>query len=158
VGLETPGHYPHDTGASTNFLHDPLEWVVGADLLPMNVGKRVVGKGLGHAPASGSGRRRPRGSFFWEDNRASASIPTRGRGGKPSLRGGDGRGVGLTGLRVQPRLAVGDVSARRAADPSREEESDAAPNRSDRQTRVSPLGKTRRRGATVILIVVRLSP
>jgi hypothetical protein len=65
----------------------------------------------------------------------------RGRGRKPSLRGGDGRGIGLTGLHVQPRLAVGDVSARQAADPSREEESDAAPNRSDRQTASAPWGK-----------------
>ena len=40
--------------------------------------------------------------------------PIRSRGGKPSLRGGDGRGVGLTGLHVQPRLAVGDVLARQA--------------------------------------------
>jgi hypothetical protein len=58
-------------------------------------------------------------------------------GGKHSLRGRDGRDVGMTGLHVQPRLAVGDVSARQAADPSGDEESDAAPNRSDRQ-RVRP--------------------
>ena len=30
------GERAHDTGAPTNFLHDPLEWIVGADLLPMN--------------------------------------------------------------------------------------------------------------------------
>jgi hypothetical protein len=35
----------------------------------------------------------------------------------------------MTGLHVQPRLAVGDVSARQAADPSGDEESNAAPNR-----------------------------
>src|SRR5215204_3990803 len=43
--------------------------------------------------------------------------PIRGRGGKPSLRGGDRRVIALTGLHVQPRLAVGDMSARQAADP-----------------------------------------
>ena len=61
---------------------------------------------------------------------------------EPGLRGGDA----LTGLHVQPRLAVGDVSARQALDPSRDEESDAAPNRSDRQTTSVHLGKTHRRG------------
>ena len=40
--------------------------------------------------------------------------PIGGGGGKPGLRGGDGRDVGLTGLHVQPRLAVGDMSARQA--------------------------------------------
>jgi hypothetical protein len=35
-------------------------------------------------------------------------------GAEPSLRGGDGWRSGLTGLHVQPRLAVGDVSARHA--------------------------------------------
>src|SRR5882724_13312080 len=43
--------------------------------------------------------------------------PIGGRGGKPSLRGGDGRESAPTGLHVQPRLAVGDMSARQAADP-----------------------------------------
>src|ERR1700719_5230017 len=40
--------------------------------------------------------------------------PIRGGGGKPRLRGRDGRDVGVTGLHVQPRLAVGDVLARQA--------------------------------------------
>src|ERR1700756_2071303 len=40
--------------------------------------------------------------------------PIRGRSGKPGLRGGYGRAIGLTGLHVQPRLAVGDLSARQA--------------------------------------------
>ena len=43
--------------------------------------------------------------------------PIGGRSGKPSLRGGDGREIALTGLHVQPRLAVGEMSARQAADP-----------------------------------------
>jgi len=38
----------------------------------------------------------------------------RGGSGKPRLRGGDGGAIGLTGLHVQPRLAVGDMSARQA--------------------------------------------
>ena len=64
----------------------------------------------------------------------------RGRGRKPSLRGGDGRGVGLTGLHVRPRLAVGDVSARQAADPSREEESLLRPTARTARPR-QPLGE-----------------
>jgi hypothetical protein len=40
--------------------------------------------------------------------------PIGGSRGKPRLRGGDGGDVGVTGLHVQPRLAVGDVSARQA--------------------------------------------
>src|SRR5262245_49439294 len=40
--------------------------------------------------------------------------PIGGGGAEPGLRGGDGRDVALTGLHVQPRLAVGDVSARQA--------------------------------------------
>jgi hypothetical protein len=63
----------------------------------------------------------------------------------PGLRGGDGRGVGLTGLHVQPRLAVGDVSARQATDPSPEKNQMLCPT-APTARRVSPLGKTRRRG------------
>ena len=40
--------------------------------------------------------------------------PIGGGGAEPGLRGSDGGGIGLTGLHVQPRLAVGDVSARQA--------------------------------------------
>ena len=40
--------------------------------------------------------------------------PIGGGGAEPGLRRSDGRTMGLTGLHVQPRLAVGDVSARRA--------------------------------------------
>jgi hypothetical protein len=40
--------------------------------------------------------------------------PIGGGGAEPSLRGSDGGRIGLTGLHVQPRLAVGDVSARQA--------------------------------------------
>ena len=63
-----------------------------------------------------------------------------GGGAEPGLRGSDGGNVARTGLHVQPRLAVGDVSARQAVIP-RDEESDAAPNRSDRQTTSVPWGK-----------------
>jgi hypothetical protein len=37
--------------------------------------------------------------------------PIGGGGAEPGLRGSDGGNVALTGLHVQPRLAVGDVSA-----------------------------------------------
>ena len=76
-------------------------------------------------------RRRPR----------IGSDPIGAGGGKPSFRSSDRRGVALTGLHIQPRLAVGDVSARQAVDPSLEEESDAQPNRSDRQTASAPWGQ-----------------
>jgi hypothetical protein len=71
------GERAHDTGAPTNFLHDPLEWIVGADLLPMNVGKRVVGQGLGHAPLDQIGRRVHLGGAQVVDDRSRLPI---GRG------------------------------------------------------------------------------
>jgi hypothetical protein len=37
--------------------------------------------------------------------------PIGGGGAEPGLPGSDGGNVALTGLHVQPRLAVGDVSA-----------------------------------------------
>jgi hypothetical protein len=52
--------------------------------------------------------------------------------------------MALTGLHVQPRLAVGDVSARQALILLGHEESDAAPNRSDRQTTFTTLGENTR--------------
>src|SRR5258705_5462549 len=65
-----------------------------------------AGKRVGPAEPTGLGlaRWQPRIGF----------DPIRGGGRKPRLRGRDGRGMGLTGLHVQPRLAVGDVSARQA--------------------------------------------
>ena len=49
-------------------------------------------------------RRQPRIAF----------DPIAGGGAEPGLRRSDGRTMVLTGLHVQPRLAVGDVSARQA--------------------------------------------
>src|SRR5207245_8852988 len=43
--------------------------------------------------------------------------PIGGGRAEPRLRSGNGGGIGLTGLHVQPRLAVGDVSARQALIP-----------------------------------------
>jgi hypothetical protein len=64
-----------------------------------------------------------------------------GRSGKPSLRGGDRRVI----AHIQPRLAVGDMSARQAADSLQERiRCCAQPLRPP--DRVSALGKTRRRG------------
>ena len=39
----------NNASAPTNLLHDPLEWIVGADLLPVDIGEGVVGQRLGHA-------------------------------------------------------------------------------------------------------------
>ena len=67
--------------------------------------------------------------------------PIGGGGAEPGLRGGDGGDVALTGLHVQPHLAVGDVAAGQVLILLRDEESDAAPSRSDRQTTSVPWGK-----------------
>ena len=78
------GERAHDTGASTNFPHDPLEWIVGADLLPMNVRKRVVGQGLGHAPLDQIGRRVHPGGAQVVDDRSRLAV-----GRVPALLGMD---------------------------------------------------------------------
>ena len=46
-----------NAGPPTDLFHDPLEWVVGADLLPVDVRKSVVGQRLGHAALDQIGRR-----------------------------------------------------------------------------------------------------
>jgi hypothetical protein len=124
--------------ATANLLEDRHRAKAGCglqhrhDLAVPHLGKRV-------RPAASTRllllRRQPRIGF----------DPIGGGGAEPGLRGGDGGDVALTGLHVQPRLAVGDVSARQVLILP-DEESDAAPNRSDRQTTSVHLGKTRRRG------------
>src|SRR3982074_2825556 len=47
----------NDTGPPTNLSHDPLERVVGAYLLPVDVREGVVGERFGHAPFDEVGRR-----------------------------------------------------------------------------------------------------
>jgi hypothetical protein len=56
----------------------------GADLLPMNVGKRVVGQGLGHAPLDQIGRRVHLGGAQVVDDRSRLPI-----GRVPALLGMD---------------------------------------------------------------------
>jgi hypothetical protein len=77
-----------------------------------------------------------------------AFDPVGGGGAKPGLRSREGRDVNLTGLHVQPRLAVGDMSARQAADSFSEEKNQmlhlAAPTARRRR---STWGKTRAPGA-----------
>src|SRR5215207_4666004 len=36
----------HNTSPPTNLSHDPLKWIVGADLVPMDVGEGIVGQRL----------------------------------------------------------------------------------------------------------------
>src|SRR5436305_467125 len=100
--------------------------------------------------------------------------PIGGGGAEPGLRGGDGRDGALTGLHVQPRLAVGDVSARQALILLVMKNQMLEPNRSDRQTASAPWGKRAAGGSLttvglrppsvslprriLILIVARLSP
>ena len=67
--------------------------------------------------------------------------PIGGRSGKSSLRGGDGRESAPTGLHVQPRLAVGDMSARQVLILLVRKNQMLEPNRSDRQTAPAPWGK-----------------
>src|ERR1700737_914483 len=55
-----------------------------------------------------------RGAILAHPFRPLGHNPIGGGGTEPGLRRGDGGNVALTGLHVQPRLAVGDVSARQA--------------------------------------------
>jgi hypothetical protein len=71
------------------------------DLVLPHPGKRVGTPPRTGRPLLG---RRPRVGF----------DPIGGSGAESGLRGSDGRRIGLTGLHVQPRLAIGDVSARQA--------------------------------------------
>ena len=50
------GERADDAGASPNLLHDPLEWIIGAYLLPVDVGKDVVGQRLVNATLDQIGR------------------------------------------------------------------------------------------------------
>src|SRR5262245_10285332 len=64
--------------------------------------------------------------------------PIRGGLAEPGLRSGDGGGIGLTGLHVQPRLAVGDVLARQVAILLSLKNRNAEPSRSDRPDDAAP--------------------
>ena len=50
------GECTNDAGAPSYLFHDPLEGIVGANLLPVDVGKGVVGERLGHAALDQIGR------------------------------------------------------------------------------------------------------
>src|SRR6202011_5764613 len=67
-------------------------------------------------------------------------------GAEPGLRGGNGGNVALTGLHVQPRLAVGDVSARQVLILLVMKNQMLRPTAPTARRRPVPLGKTRRRG------------
>ena len=81
-------------------------------------------------------RRQPRIAF----------DPIAGGGAEPGLRRSDGRTMVLTGLHVQPHLAVGDVSARQALILLVTKNQMLRLTTPNARTRQSPLGKTRRRG------------
>src|SRR5271165_5578571 len=108
-------------------------------------------------------RRQPRISF----------DPIGGRGGKPSLRGCDGWGIALTGLHVQPHLAVGDMSARQALILLMTKNHMLCPTAPTARPASDPVGKTHagdrltsgnvgppsaNPGAILILFVARFSP
>ncbi len=108
--------------------------------------------------------------------------PIRGGDRKPRLRGCDGRAMALTGLHVQPRLAIGDVSARQALILLGGKNHMLRPTAPTARRRLPSLGKTRApgenaprrgwpdygratpslrhaiRGAFLILIVAQFSP
>ena len=69
---------------------------------------------LSHTPASGSGRRRPRGALLLGRQPRIGFNPIGGCGAEPGLRRSDGRGVGLARTHIQPHLTVGDVGAGQA--------------------------------------------
>ena len=81
--------------------------------------------------------------------------PIRSRSGKPGLRGSDGRAIGLTGLHVQPRLAVGDVSARQALIPPVTKNQMLRPTTPAARRTSAPLGKTRRAGDRLTTVGLR---
>ena len=76
-------------------------------------------------------RRQPRIAF----------DPVGGGGAEPGLRRGDGGDMVLTGLHVQPRLAVGDVSARQALILLVRKNQMLRLTTPNRQTRVRPRGE-----------------
>ncbi len=47
----------NDTGSAANLFHDPLERIIGADLLPVDVREGVVGQRFGYAALDQIGRR-----------------------------------------------------------------------------------------------------
>ena len=72
---------------------------------------------LSQTLARGSGRRRPRGTFFWEGS-AGPCRAVGGGGAEAGFGSGDRDGVGVTELHVQSHLAVGDVAAGQRASSS----------------------------------------
>src|SRR5205814_77879 len=72
--------------------------------------------------------------------------PIGGGGAEPGLRSSDGGNVALTGLHVQPRLAVGEVSARQVLILLVMKNQMLRPTAPTARRTSVPLGKTRRRG------------
>src|SRR4030081_170184 len=108
AALQGPTHAQGDSGISTaNLLEDGHRADTGGglqhrhDLAIPHPGERVGTAASTRLLFLG---RQPRIGF----------DPIGGGGAEPGLRGSDGGNVALTGLHVQPRLAVGDVSARQA--------------------------------------------
>ena len=106
AALQGPAHSQGDRGMSTaNLLEDGHRADAGGglqhwhDLAVPYPGKRVGTTASTRLLLLG---RQPRISF----------DPIGGGGAEPGLRSRDGRDVALTGLHIQSRLAVGDVSAR----------------------------------------------
>lgn len=64
---------------------------------------------LSNISASGSGRVRPRWSFFWKARVARETVA--GRGGDAGLGGRRGHAVGLSEVHEEPHLLVGDMAA-----------------------------------------------
>ena len=72
-----------DTGSAPDLSHDPLERIVGADLLPVDVREGVVGQRLGHAALDEVGRRahsggRSSSTIAWAFGRRPPGSPGHG--------------------------------------------------------------------------------
>ena len=65
---------PNDTGTPADLSHDPLQWIVGSNLLPMNVWEGVIGQRLLHAPLDKIGRGVHPGSAQIVDDRPCLSV------------------------------------------------------------------------------------
>ena len=93
------------------FMHTPAEGT------PEQIGhsrrQKFLDLAVQHS-GEGVGTAAPTGLLLLRWQPRIGFNPIGGGGAEPGLRGSDGRDVAVTRLHVQPRLAVGDVSARQA--------------------------------------------
>ena len=115
-GVDTLGANTSPTSAAaatvdTEALSKRIELIADAESLDDATKSRLLEQ-LRLAQARQPGAPAPARLLLLRRQSRISCDPVAGCTGKPGLRGGDGRGIGLTGLHEQPRLAVGDMAAR----------------------------------------------